>query len=121
MTEANSYPFQRNPAVKQKREENVEQPYYGRPAKKQAIGRRAGDMDEGGVFPKSWGFSGGAKSKTRKKHRKQQSNRRKHPYKRRRKSNKKRPKNKTQKTNKKRRSIKSKLRIKKRTLKKRRR
>ena len=63
---------------------------------------------------------GGAKSKTRKKHRKQQSNRRKHPYKRRRKSNKKRPKNKTQKTNKKRRSIKSKLRIKKRTLKKRR-
>ena len=64
---------------------------------------------------------GGAKSKTRKKHRKQQSNRRKHPYKRRRKSNKKRPKNKTQKTNKKRRSIKSKLRIKKRTLKKRRR
>ena len=68
----------------------------------------------------SWDSRGGAKSKTRKKHRKQQSNRRKHPYKRRRKSNKKRPKNKTQKTNKKRRSIKSKLRIKKRTLKKRR-
>jgi hypothetical protein len=67
------------------------------------------------------GVHGGAKSKTRKKHRKQQSNRRKHPYKRRRKSNKKRPKNKTQKTNKKHRSIKSKLRIKKRTLKKRRR
>ena len=84
------------------------------PAKRTRVVREFGSngMDETG---------GGAKSKTRKKHRKQQSNRRKHPYKRRRKSHKKRPKNKTQKTNKKRRSIKSKLRIKKRTLKNRRR
>ena len=76
---------------------------------KQIIGKKRNSADRGGHGV--WG------AKTKKRHRKQRSNRRKPHYKRRCKSHKKRSKTQTQKTNKKRHSLKSKLRIKKRSLK----
>jgi hypothetical protein len=72
-------------------------------------GKKRNSADRGGHGV--WG------AKTKKRHRKQRSNRRKPHYKRRCKSHKKRSKTQTQKTNKKRHSLKSKLRIKKRSLK----